>query len=102
VAGVVPGTARHPLKKLAPDQDALLRLLHGWREEASQAGREIKRITVAFEAGRDGFWCHSPDQRCGVISRGHWRAKTDRLETALLKRVAGRAGPLPHGDNSNP
>jgi transposase len=25
VAGVVPGIARHPLKKLAPDQDALVR-----------------------------------------------------------------------------
>src|SRR3954454_23162928 len=56
VAGVVPGIARHPLKKLAPDQDALLKLLHRWREEAGQAGRAITRIAVAFEAGRDGFW----------------------------------------------
>src|SRR3954464_7712213 len=55
VAGVVPGIARHPLKKLAPDQDAL-KLLHRWREEAGQAGRAITRIAVAFEAGRDGFW----------------------------------------------
>ena len=55
VAGIVPGIARHPLKKLAPDQDALLKLLHRWRAEAGQAGREISRITVAFEAGRDGF-----------------------------------------------
>src|SRR3954447_3844957 len=40
VAGVVPGIARHPLKKLAPDQDALLKLLHRWREEAARpAGR---------------------------------------------------------------
>jgi transposase len=43
VAGVVPGIERHPLKKLAPDQDALLRLLHRWREEAGQAGRGIRR-----------------------------------------------------------
>src|SRR3954466_3607196 len=56
VAGVVLGIARHPLKKLAPDQDALLKLLHRWREEAGQAGRAITRIAVAFEAGRDGFW----------------------------------------------
>src|SRR4029450_11387408 len=55
VAGVVPGIARQPLKKLAPDQDALLKLLHRWRTEAGQAGREITRIAVAFEAGRDGF-----------------------------------------------
>src|SRR3954470_11293305 len=47
VAGVVPGIERHPLKKLAPDQDALLRLLQRWRAEAGQAGREINRIAVA-------------------------------------------------------
>ena len=39
VAGVVPGIARHPLKKLTPDQDILLKLLHRWREEAGQAGQ---------------------------------------------------------------
>src|SRR3954451_24493264 len=98
VAGVVPGIARHPLKKLAPDQDALLNLLHRWRAEASQAGREIKRITVAFEAGRDGFWlarwlrahgieAHVIHPTSVAVSREHRRAKTDRLDTALLKRV---------------
>jgi hypothetical protein len=30
-----------------------LKLLHRWRNEAGQAGREIKRIVVAYEAGRD-------------------------------------------------
>jgi transposase len=56
VAGIVPGIERQPLKKLAPDRDALLQLLHRWRKEAIQAGRTIKRIAVAYEAGRDGFW----------------------------------------------
>src|SRR3954447_20973079 len=56
VAGIVPGIARHPLKKLAPDQDALLNPPPRWREGAGQAGRKISRIAVAFEAGRDGFW----------------------------------------------
>ena len=98
VAGVVPGIERHPLKKLAPDQDALLRLLHRWREEAGQAGRGIRRITVAFEAGRDGFWlarwlrahgveAHVIHPASVAVSREHRRAKTDRLDTALLKRV---------------
>jgi transposase len=98
VAGVVPGIARHPLKKLAPDQDALLKLLHRWREEAGQAGREITRIAVAFEAGRDGFWlarwlrahgieAHVIHPTSMAVSREHRRAKTDRLDTALLKRV---------------
>src|SRR3954468_7293594 len=38
VAGIVPGVERHPLKKLEPDEDALLRLLHRWRDEAAKAG----------------------------------------------------------------
>src|SRR5215218_7106160 len=98
VAGVVPGITRHPLKKLAPDQDTLLNLLHGWRAEAGQAGREISRIAVAFEAGRDGFWLARWLRARGIetyvihptsvaVSREHRRAKTDRLDTALLKRV---------------
>ena len=56
VAGIVPGVERQPLKKLAVDESALLKLLHRWREEAEKAGRRIERIAVAFEAGRDGFW----------------------------------------------
>src|SRR6516164_5595481 len=37
VAGIVPGIERQPLKKLAVDESALLRLLHRWREEAEKA-----------------------------------------------------------------
>ena len=55
VAGIVPGVERQPLKKLAVNEAALLKLLHRWREEAEEAGYGITRITVAFEAGRDGF-----------------------------------------------
>jgi transposase len=39
VAGIVPGVERQPLKKLAVDESALLKLLNRWREEAQQAGR---------------------------------------------------------------
>jgi hypothetical protein len=56
VAAIVPGVERQPLKKLNADEEALLKLLHRWRNEAGQAGRQIKRIVVAYEAGRDGFW----------------------------------------------
>jgi transposase len=98
VAAMVPGIERHPLKKLEPDQDGLLRLLHHWQAEAVQAGRTITRITVAFEAGRDGFWLARWLRTRGIeayvihptsiaVSREHRRAKTDRLDTALLKRV---------------
>jgi transposase len=56
VAGIVPGVERQPLKKLKVDESTLLKLLHRWREEAEKAGHSIKRFSVAFEAGRDGFW----------------------------------------------
>src|SRR4051812_49913226 len=51
VAGMVPGIERHPLKKLEPSEVDLLRLLMRWRAEATQKGRTITRIVVAFEAG---------------------------------------------------
>jgi transposase len=35
VAGIVPGLDRYPLKKLGADRDALLQLLHRWRNEAA-------------------------------------------------------------------
>ena len=56
VAGIIPGVERQPLKKLDADENELLKLLDRWRTEAEKAGHKIKRIAVAFEAGRDGFW----------------------------------------------
>jgi transposase len=98
VAAVIPGVARQPLKKLDADEEALLKLLHRWRNEASRAGREIKRIVVAYEAGRDGFWlarwlrtreveAYVIHPTSVAVSREHRRAKTDRLDTELLKRA---------------
>jgi len=46
VAGIVPGLNRHPLKKIATDQEQLLQLLRRWAKEAETAGRMIKRIAV--------------------------------------------------------
>jgi len=97
VAGVLPGIERQPRKKLEPNAEGLLGLLHRWRDEAIRAGKEITRIAVAFEAGRDGFWLARWLEARGVeahvihpssvaISREHRRAKTDRLDTELLKR----------------
>ena len=56
VSGIVPGVDRQPLKKLDPDENALLRLLQRWRGEAEGRGASVERTVVAFEAGRDGFW----------------------------------------------
>jgi len=98
VAGIVPGIERHPLKKLEPSEEELVRLLMRWRTEATKNGHTITRFAVAFEAGRDGFWLarwlRARDIETYVIhptsvavSREHRRAKTDRLDTGLLKRV---------------
>lgn len=98
VAGIVPGVERQPLKKLDTDENELLKLLDRWRVEAEKAGHKIKRIAVAFEAGRDGFWlarwlrargieAHVIHAASIAVSREHRRAKTDRLDTELLKRA---------------
>jgi transposase len=97
IAGLVPGVAREPLKKQDADPDALLNLLYRWRDEAVKAGKTIARIVVAFEAGRDGFWLarwlrarqievYVIHPSSVPVPREHRRAKTDRIDTQLLKR----------------
>src|SRR6202158_3142895 len=98
LAAVVRGVKRQPRKKLQADEEALLKLLYRWRTEAGQTGREIKRVVVAYEAGRDGVWLARWLRTRGVeayvihptsiaVSREHRRAKTDRLDTELLMRA---------------
>jgi transposase len=98
VAGLLPGVDRRPLKKLQPDENALMRLLASWRQEALAAGQTIARVVVAYEAGRDGFWLARWLRARGIdalvihatsvtVSRDRRRAKTDRLDTALLMRA---------------
>ena len=98
VAGLVPGVNRNPLKKLEdPRPEDLLKLLHGWRDEAIKAGKQITRIAVAYETGRDSFWLARWLRERGIdshvihatsvaVSREHRRAKTDRLDTQMLMR----------------
>ena len=59
VAGIVPGVERQPLKKLAVDESALLKLLNRWREEAEKA-----------DAGSNAL--PSPLRPAGTVSG--WRA----------------------------
>jgi len=97
VGGVLPGIERQPRKKLEPSPEQLLGVLHRWRDEAVRTGCNITRIALAFEAGRDGFWlarwlmarrveAHVIHPSSVAVSREHRRAKTDRLDTELLKR----------------
>ena len=64
---------------------------------SEESRTQIERIAVAFEAGRDGFWLARWLKARGIeayvihassiaVSREHRRAKTDRLDTELLKR----------------
>src|ERR1700751_3795514 len=97
VAGMVPGVNREPRKKIGPNPEVLLQLLYRWRDEAIKAGKEITRIAVAYETGRDGFWLARWLQARGIdahvihatsvaVSREHRRAKMDRIDTAMLQR----------------
>ena len=64
IAGVVPGVERRPLKKMAPDEVALLRLLHRWRDEAwhrslchpFQQCRSFVRAIALFDGVLSGFF----------------------------------------------
>src|SRR6266566_5041327 len=98
IGGMVPGVERQPLKKLEPDALGLIRVIERWRDEAIRAERMITRIVLAYEAGRDGFWLarwlrargvevHVIHSTSVAVSREHRRAKTDRLDTAMLMRV---------------
>lgn len=98
VSGIVPGVERQPLKKLKPEPNVLLQLLQRWRLEAERSGHRITRFAVAYEAGRDGFWLarflgahgiegHVIHPSSVAVSREHRRAKTDRLDTEMLKRA---------------
>jgi transposase len=97
-AGLVPGVARQPVKKLEPRAEVLLAVIERWRGEAVKANHAIKRVVLAYEAGRDGFWLARWLQAKGIeayvihptsipVPREHKRAKTDRLDTAMLLRA---------------
>ena len=98
VTGLIPGVERQPKKKMQPDAEDLLRLLGRWRDEAVKGKRPINRITVAYEAGRDGFWLarwleshgietHVIHSTSVAVSRERRRAKTDRVDAEMLLRV---------------
>jgi transposase len=97
-AGTVPGVKRQPKKTMPVNKDNLLAQIERWRAEAVKTGHEIKRIVVAFEAGRDGAWLARWLQDRGIeayvihaasipVPREHKRPKTDRLDTEMLMRA---------------
>jgi transposase len=97
-AATVPGLKRQPRKKLSAQEHDLLAQIERWRAEAVKAGHAIKRVVVAFEAGRDGAWLARFLRDHGIeayvihaasipVPREHKRPKTDRLDTEMLMRA---------------
>jgi hypothetical protein len=75
VASMVPSVERQPLKKLAIDENALLKLLHRWREEAEKAGthRSCLRgrprwflVGALAQGARHRGPCHPRIERSGI------------------------------------
>ena len=98
VGGLVPGLPHDRRKKLSPQPQSLLAVVYRWRDEAVKGGRAIKRICVAYEAGRDGVWlarwlqdheieAHVIHPTSIPVSREHRRAKSDRLDLGMLQRA---------------
>jgi len=99
VGAVVPGVARRPRRRLqAGDVADLLRLIERWKTEATGAGREVRRVALTYEAGRDGFWIaryllgkglevHVIHPASIPVDRRSRRAKTDRIDLDMLLRT---------------
>ena len=117
VAAIVPGIARHPLKKINADETILLGLLRRWQDEAAKAGRAITRIAVAYEAGRDGFWLArwlrarglrpmsfiQPASPSRANTGGPRRTgSTPRCSSARFSAGCAMSRPLQHGGHPDP
>ena len=94
---------RQPLKKLPSDESELLKLLERWRAEAEKTGHKITRISVALEAGRDGFWlarwlrartieAHVIHAASVAVPQEHQRVKTDRASIPNNSNASFSAG----------
>src|SRR5260221_8599408 len=92
VAGIVPGVERQPLKKLAVDESALLKLLHRWREEGigSSASLSLSRPAVTASGWRAGS-VHATSRPTSFTHRV-WRCRPST-------RAPRPAGPPPSRSN---
>ena len=98
VAGIVPGISRQPATKLKPDQTALSGRFGAGRTKPLRRDAGLHVVpwplrlvaTVSWLArwprarGIEAYVIHATSI---AVSREHRRAKTDRLDTELLKRA---------------
>ena len=91
----MPWIERQSLKKIVPDEAALLRLLHRWRDEAMGKGHTITRPSqLPSKPGVTDFWPARWLAKQGIeyvihsssiaVSQEHKWGKTDRLDTTML------------------
>jgi transposase len=98
VGAQVAGVSRQCRQKLVPSAEVLLDHLDHLRQRAGKAGKQVGRVVVAYEAGRDGFWLARWLLERGVevyviqpssvpVDRRTRRAKTDALDVEMLLRT---------------
>jgi transposase len=98
VGAQVAGVSRQCRQKLVPSAEVLLDHLDHLRQRAGKAGKQVGRVVVAYEAGRDGFWLARWLLERGVevyviqpssvpVDRRARRAKTDALDVEMLLRT---------------
>jgi transposase len=98
-AAVIPGVTRRPRRRFAPrDLAGLLASIERWKAEALAVGRVVRRVSLTYEAGRDGFWIaryllaqgievHVMHPASVPVDRRNRRAKTDRIDLDMLLRT---------------
>jgi transposase len=100
VGAQIPGVdrSRKPKRTIAPSAAALFEVLDQYRRRAAEAGYQVTREIVAYEAGYSGFWlaralrergaeCYVIHPSSVPVSRPLRRAKTDRIDVDLLLRT---------------
>src|SRR3954465_1122191 len=99
VAAQVPGLRQKGAKQqLAPQADALMAAIEGYKRRAAAAGMGVDRVIVTYESGGSGFWLARWLHQRGVevyvmqpssvpVDRRMRRAKSDRIDADMLLRT---------------
>src|ERR1700730_7169135 len=101
VAGMLPGIERQPRKKLEPNPERLLGLLHRWQDEAHEHAAVYSTHQCVFEKGREPLPCagalfrvlqlRSPaSDLAGIACDGSWYLRSAMVDGRY--RCADRCG----------
>lgn len=94
----LPGSRKHTRHVVEANGAALTTLIEQLKTRSAKAGKEISRVVLTHEAGRDGFWLARYLQRRGIethvmqssslpVDRRARRAKTDVIDVEMLLRT---------------